>query len=131
MSDILRLNNSGPDVADLQRALQAAGFNPGEIDGFFGNGTEAAVLAFQRSAGLAADGIVGSKTATSLGLNAIPSVTSAIPSVTVAIVSTMFPVTPIGNIKLNLPVVFGSLVAATLSDKMMVLMALGTIRAET
>ena len=131
MSAILKLNNSGPDVAELQRALQAAGFNPGSIDGFFGNGTEAAVLAFQRSEGLAADGIVGPKTASSLGLNAMPSVPSAIPNVTIAVVSTMFPVTPLGNIKLNLPVVLNSLASASLADKMMVLMALGTIRAET
>ena len=131
MSAILKLNSSGPDVAELQRALQAAGFNPGSIDGFFGNGTEAAVLAFQRSEGLAADGIVGPKTASSLSLNTIPSVPSAIPNVTIAVVSTMFPVTPLGNIKLNLPVVLNSLASASLADKMMVLMALGTIRAET
>jgi putative chitinase len=131
MSNILKVNSSGSNVADLQQALLTAGFNPGSIEGFFGNGTEAAVLAYQRSAGLAADGIVGPKTATSLGLNAIPSVPSSIPNVTVAIVSTMFPMTPLGNIKLNLPVVLDNLVSASLSDKMMVLMALGTIRAET
>jgi peptidoglycan L-alanyl-D-glutamate endopeptidase CwlK len=46
-------------------------------------------------------------------------------------VSQLFPVTPIGNIKVNLPPVLDALVAASLSDKLMVLMALGTIRAET
>ena len=45
MSAMLRLNSSGPDVRALQLALQAAGFNPGAIDGSFGPGTEAAVLA--------------------------------------------------------------------------------------
>ena len=131
MSTILRLNSSGPDVTALQQALQAAGFSPGAIDGSFGLGTEAAVLAFQRSKGLAADGVVGPNTATALGLAAIPSVPSAIPGVTVQVVSQMFPVTPIGNIKTNLPPVLDALVSAVLTDKAMVLTALGTIRAET
>jgi peptidoglycan L-alanyl-D-glutamate endopeptidase CwlK len=128
---MLRLNSSGQDVTALQRALQSAGFNPGAIDGFFGAGTEAAVLAFQRSKGLAADGVVGPTTATALGLAAIPSVPSAIPAVTVDNVSKIFLATPIGNIKANLPPVLDALAAANLPDKAMVLMALGTIRAET
>jgi putative chitinase len=131
MSAILQLNSSGPDVTALQQALQAAGFSPGAIDGSFGMGTEAAVLAFQRSAGLAADGAVGPNTARALGLSAIPSVPSAIAGVTVPVVSQMFPVTPIGNIKANLPFVLDALVSAKLPDRAMVLMALGTIRAET
>ncbi len=131
MSAILQLNSSGPEVVALQQALLAAGFNPGANDGSFGSGTEAAVLAFQRSQGLAADGVVGPNTATALGLAAIPSVPSAIPGVTVQIVSQMFPATQIGNIKANLPTVLDALVSAKLPDKAMVLMALGTIRAET
>src|SRR6266567_2068580 len=128
---MLRLNSSGPQVRALQQALQAAGFNPGSIDGSFGPGTEAAVLAFQRSTGIAADGVVGPNTATALGLAAIPLILSAIPGVSVHIVSQMFPVTPIGNIAANLPPVLDALVSAKLSDKGMVLVALGTIRAET
>jgi peptidoglycan L-alanyl-D-glutamate endopeptidase CwlK len=131
MSAILRLNSSGAEVTALQQALQAAGFSPGAIDGSFGLGTEAAVLAFQRSKGLAADGIVGPHTATALGLAAIPTISSAIPGVTVHIVSQMFPMTPIGNITANLPPVLDALASADMPDKAMVLMALGTIRAET
>jgi peptidoglycan L-alanyl-D-glutamate endopeptidase CwlK len=51
--------------------------------------------------------------------------------VTVDIVAKMFPGTPVANIKANLPVVLQALVDAGLADKSMVLMALGTIRAET
>jgi putative chitinase len=131
MSAMLMLNSSGTDVTALQQALQAAGFSPGAIDGSFGPGTEAAVLAFQRSAGIAADGVVGPNTATALGLAAIPSVPSAVPGVTVQVVSQIFPLTPIGNIKASLPPVLEAMVSAKLPDRAMVLMALGTIRAET
>jgi putative chitinase len=131
MSDLLRVNSSGPDVAALQQALAKAGFNPGVADGVFGLGTEAAVLGFQRSKGLAADGVVGPSTAKALGLAAIPAKPSAIAGVTVQLVSQLFPATPVGNINANLPLVLDSLVSESLSDKAMVLMALGTIRAET
>jgi peptidoglycan L-alanyl-D-glutamate endopeptidase CwlK len=117
MSVMLQLNSSG-DVTALQLALQAAGFSPGAIDGSFGPGTEAAVLAFQRNEGLAADGIVGPNTATALGLAVIPSIPSAIPGVTVQVVSQMFPLTPIGNIKANLPPILEELVSASLPDKL-------------
>ena len=131
MSTILRLGSSGPDVVALQKALLAAGFNPGGSDGSFGPATEAAILGFQRSKGLAADGIVGPNTALALGLSSIPTIPSIIPSVTVQVVSMMFPVTPVANISANLPPVLDALVGANMPDKLMVLMALGTIRAET
>ncbi|HEX4769394.1 MAG TPA: peptidoglycan-binding protein [Bryobacteraceae bacterium] len=131
MGSVLKLGNSGRGIVALQNALAAAGFSPGAIDGSFGLGTEAAVLGFQRSEGLVPDGSVGPNTAAALGLSAIPSVPSPIPSITVEIVFQMFPVTPIGNISAQLPVVLGSLVSTNLSDKLMVLMALSTIRAET
>jgi putative chitinase len=127
----LKLGSSGLDVTELQQKLLAAGFNPGHIDGDFGPGTEAALLGFQRSEGLVIDGVVGPTTAIRLGLAAQPQVPSAVPGFTVGAVSQMFPQTPIGNIKLNLPVVLAALVADQLSDKSMVLMGLATIRAET
>ena len=131
MASILQLNSSGPDVVVLQRALKASGFDPGLEDGIFGPGTEAAVLAFQRSEGLAVDGIVGPNTASRLKFKDVPEIPSVIPGVTVLVVSQMFPMTPIGNITANLPPVLDALVAAKLPDKAMVLMALSTIRAET
>jgi uncharacterized protein (TIGR02594 family) len=46
-------------ITAIQEALLQKGFSPGEIDGVWGRRTIAAVKAFQRSAGLTADGIVG------------------------------------------------------------------------
>src|SRR5215468_9734130 len=65
--DVLREGASGPGVEELQKKLQAVGFPPGAIDGQFGPGTEAAVVAFQQSHGLLADGVVGPRTASTLG----------------------------------------------------------------
>ncbi len=127
----LQLGASGDSVTALQQALATAGFNPGAIDGSFGPGTRAAVLAFQRSEQLVADGIVGPSTAAALHLAEIPTIPSAVPGVTTAIVARMFPQTPVANIAANLPPVLNALVTADLADKAMVLMALGTIRAET
>ena len=128
--DTLRQGMRGNDVRALQRKLKAAGFDPGKIDGQFGLGTEAAVMAFQRGEGLLADGIAGPKTLAALGIKGVEP-ENAIPGVTVAAVSQMFPHTPLGNIKANLPPVTEALVQAALTDKRMVLMALATIRAET
>jgi peptidoglycan hydrolase-like protein with peptidoglycan-binding domain len=61
-SGVLRLGSSGAAVANLQTRLAAAGFSAGAVDGDFGPRTDAAVKAFQRSRGLAPDGIVGSQT---------------------------------------------------------------------
>jgi len=128
---ILKAGSHGPDVAALQDALRAHGFNPGDNGGTFDEATEAAVLAFQRSEGLLADGVVGNRTATALGLNSVPDVVTVIPGVTVEVVSNMFPATPVQNIRRNLPPVLEALVEPQLTQKSMVLMALATIRAET
>jgi putative chitinase len=129
--DVLKRGNSGPDVASLQDKLRSLGFNPGVTDGDFGGGTQAAVIAFQRSEGLLPDGIVGPRTAAALGLPNPPNVPSVIPGVTVQIVSEMFPSTLVRNIQQNLPPVLEALVESQLTEKKMVLMALSTIRAET
>jgi len=60
---------SGAAVRRIQTALEAKGFNPGEIDGTFGTHTSAAVIAFQIDQGLAADGEVGTQTAAALGIS--------------------------------------------------------------
>lgn len=58
----------GPAVKLIQRALRDAGFDPGPIDGFYGDLTAAAVRAYQATRRLVTDGEVGPKTAKSLGL---------------------------------------------------------------
>jgi putative chitinase len=130
----LKLESEGAEVVKLQERLKELGFNPGKIDGDFGPGTEAAVVAFQKSEGLLADGIVGVNTLTALGFEPAPETivaASAIQNVTVNIVSRMFPLTPLDNIKKNLPFILTALTDTALTDKNMVLMALATIRAET
>ena len=49
----------GDDVAELQRRLSALGFDPGGVDGIFGDRTAEALGEFQRNVGLRADGICG------------------------------------------------------------------------
>ena len=128
---ILKRGMSGNEVKALQKALLDHGFDPGQIDGQFGGGTEAAVIAFQRSEGLLADGAAGPRTLSALGLADDDSLADALPGVTVQLVSELFPSTAVGNIKANLPFVLEALRAQELQDRSMVLMALATIRAET
>lgn len=131
---VLKFGSSGGLVKTLQQALKDRGFDPGIVDGDFGDGTDKAVRAFQDSAGLAADGEAGKDTWDALGLPA-PAVPPPGPDianqVTTAMMHQMFPGTPVSHIAANLPVVLKELSAAGLGDKTMVLMALGTIRAET
>jgi hypothetical protein len=59
---LLQFGHQGRAVTRLQRALGAAGVFDERVDGSFGKDTEAAVRAFQRSAGLEDDGVVGRRT---------------------------------------------------------------------
>jgi peptidoglycan hydrolase-like protein with peptidoglycan-binding domain len=74
-SELLAIGSKGQDVAELQKKLGEAGFVTGETDGTFGKGTQDAVMAFQKSKNLPADGLVGPKTNEVLGL-AVPSPTA-------------------------------------------------------
>ena len=53
-------------VVALQSDLGRKGYNPGGIDGIFGEGTKNAVKAYQRATGTAVTGIAGAKTMTKL-----------------------------------------------------------------
>jgi N-acetylmuramoyl-L-alanine amidase len=52
-------NMRGDDVSALQAELGHLGFDPGRVDGILGPRTAGAVLEFQRSCGLPADGVCG------------------------------------------------------------------------
>ena len=54
--------STGPDVADLQRRLQAAGFSISDDPGNFSSATQLAVREFQKASGLDPDGACDSTT---------------------------------------------------------------------
>jgi putative chitinase len=94
----LKEDSQGQAVVRLQKRLKKFGFNPGNIDGDFGPATKAAVIAFQKSGGLLADGIAGPRTLTALKLSNSDALPSALPGATVTVVSKMFPFTPVDTI---------------------------------
>jgi peptidoglycan L-alanyl-D-glutamate endopeptidase CwlK len=143
MGDVaLRFGAKGEAVRQLQRALQAAGFQPGAIDGEFGSGTEAALLGFQRAHGLLADGVAGPR---SLAVLAAPAaarpdeatraaglaLADASAGMTVEVASRMLPGAHLADIRANLPPVLAALRVAAAADRPMVLMAVASIAAET
>jgi putative chitinase len=131
----LQLGSIGPEVEQLQRALAAAGFDPGGMDGSFGQATRTALIAFQTKHGLRPDGFLDPVTAAALSISDTTKpdkkqLNSRVPAVTVGMVSKMFPNTPVHNIEAHLPIVLNALVEAELANQHMILMALATIRAE-
>jgi len=81
----------GEAVLGLQRAL---GMAPDQQDGIFGRQTHAAVVAFQRSAGLAADGMVGPNTMAVLQARSTPVAPTPTPATTTPGASTPGAVAP-------------------------------------
>lgn len=65
-------NMQGPDVMEVQLILKNLGLYRGNIDNVFGESTESAVIEFQKSVNLKADGIVGSETWSQLLLRNYP-----------------------------------------------------------
>lgn len=60
---LLRIGvDPGSDVLRVQEILQILGYYRGDLDGYYGPLTEAAVIQFQRDQGLTPDGIVGPQT---------------------------------------------------------------------
>ena len=64
-----RVGSTGTQVRTIQDKLKRWGYYDGAVDGIFGKATEKAVRRFQRSNGLADDGIVGKNTLAALGMS--------------------------------------------------------------
>lgn len=58
----------GNEVRQIQSKLKQLGHYKGSVDGIFGSDTKKAVISFQKSCGLKADGVAGPKTLLYLGL---------------------------------------------------------------
>lgn len=65
---VLSFGRRGPAVLSLQKRLSELAFNPGPIDGSFGDHTRSAVMVFQNSRQLTSDGVVGPVTRKALNL---------------------------------------------------------------
>lgn len=90
---------SGADVIRLQDLLRNAGYFPSASTGFFGEFTEAAVHDFQRSKGLAVDGVAGYQT-----LKALETVVTPVPPVITPLPPVITPIPPqpgVGNATLG------------------------------
>lgn len=66
---VLKIGSKGSEVSKLQEALKNQGYLNSTVDGIYGKATENAVKNFQKSNGLAVDGIAGAKTQAKLYAN--------------------------------------------------------------
>lgn len=64
-----KMGSTGSEVKEIQKKLASLGFYKGKTDGIYGVQTKTAVINFQKSVGIAADGIAGKKTLLYLGLS--------------------------------------------------------------
>ncbi len=62
LSRTLRKGYTGDDVRTVQQRLKELGYYTSSVDGVYGNGSIAAVKAFQKNNGLTADGLAGTRT---------------------------------------------------------------------
>ncbi|MHC5726787.1 MAG: peptidoglycan-binding domain-containing protein, partial [Nostoc sp.] len=65
-SNVLRVGSTGEAVKTAQNSLKQQGFYTANVTGVFDNKTRSAVMKFQKSKGLRADGIIGRRTLASL-----------------------------------------------------------------
>lgn len=66
---VYRQGSTGDAVKTIQTKLKRWGYYSGEIDGIYGSKTTAAVRYFQKTNGLAQDGICGAQTLKALGMS--------------------------------------------------------------
>jgi cell wall hydrolase len=71
-STLLKAGSRGRAVAAAQRRLAALGYYIGKVDGVYGSGTVHAVIALQKVAGLARDGVIGPRTSAALAKGVRP-----------------------------------------------------------
>lgn len=76
---VLRIDDDGPEVLALQKALTRAGFLTKE-DRIFGPETEKSLRDFQRHRGLRVDGVVGAKTWAALEMAEAPEAQAPVPT---------------------------------------------------
>ena len=67
-ASVLKNGSRGSDVKTVQTRLKTWGYYKGAVDGIYGSQTVSAVKLFQKRNGLVADGIVGAKTASAIGI---------------------------------------------------------------
>lgn len=72
-----QLGSRGEEVRKIQTKLKSLGFYTGSVDGIYGSQTRSAVIKFQKSVGITADGIAGPKTLLFLGLGSSSSSSSS------------------------------------------------------
>ena len=68
-SVLCETNATPSKIMEIQRALLAAGYNPGQIDGIIRANTMSAVNAYQKAKGLPVDGFLNLETVSSLGVS--------------------------------------------------------------
>ena len=69
---VLKSGSSGPEVAALQDRLTALGYDPGAVDGSFGEATRFAVIGFQKVQGFDPTGSVGDAERAALASPVVP-----------------------------------------------------------
>ncbi len=131
---VLKQGMVGIPIVALQRKLKALNIlnRDSKIDGDFGPGTKAALVAFQKQMDLTPDGEAGPQTIQALGIS--PEVIKhSLDTMLFSAerVSQIFHDAPRRNVETYLPLVLSSLEKLELGDRDMILMALATIRAES
>jgi peptidoglycan L-alanyl-D-glutamate endopeptidase CwlK len=127
----LQKNDKGRLVRLLQQKLTDLGFDTQGVDGDFGQNTEDALKAYQNAQGLPVTGVADDSLLSRLGISTAAPTSLDPASITADKVAQMFPNTPKANIATYLPFVVDALREKGLLYPEMLLMALGTIRAET
>ena len=72
LATLSKVGSQGDEVRAIQKKLNELGYGL-KVDGIYGSATRKAVVAFQKSKGLTADGVAGPKTLAALGIKSTSS----------------------------------------------------------